>query len=330
MLALQVTEIMPDFAGCAMVDCPMPTPGAGQMRIYVHAAALNFPDLLMTRGAYQFRPDVPFIPGMECAGVVDALGDGVDSAWLGGAVVVGMRHGAMAQYVVADAAMVRPKPDGIDWAAAAGYRVGYLTAWVALHRRGQLRPGEWLLVHGAAGGMGLAAVEMGRHMGARVIAVASSDEKRAAITRLYAPEAVIEPEGLRDTVKALTDGKGADVVFDPVGGDALRQSLRCIRFGGRILIIGFASGEIADIPSNLPLIKGCAIIGVRAGEYGRYFPDEQRADIAMIDDLVAQGALTPHVSATYPLSQWRDAFTAMEARRAVGKIALLPWGDAAP
>lgn len=326
MQTLVVTDLGEDFSDCALADRPMPEPAAGELRIRIIAAALNFPDLLMTRGAYQFRPTLPFTPGMECAGIVDALGAGVDAAWLGREVIAGMRHGAMAQYAVVDAAMVRAKPANIDWDVAAAYRVGYLTAWVALHRRGALHPGEWLLVHGGAGGMGLAAVEMGKHLGARVIALASSAEKRATIERLFAPEAVLTPgEALRDAVRDITGGRGADVVFDPVGGDALHQSLRCIAFGGRILVVGFASGEIAHIPTNLPLIKGCAIIGVRAGEYGRHFPEHQRADVAMIDDLLAKGALRPHISAAYPLRRWRDAFDAMRARRAVGKIILRPW-----
>ncbi len=321
-----VTHLGDDFAGCALADRAIAEPAAGEVRIRIMAAALNFPDLLMTRGAYQFRPALPFTPGVECAGVVDALGKGVDTAWLGRDVIAGMRHGAMAQYAIVDTAMLRAKPANIDWDVAAAHRVGYLTAWVALHRRGALRRGEWLLVHGGAGGMGLAAVEMGRHIGARVIALASSAEKRATIKRLFAPEAVLTPDdGLRDAVRDITGGRGVDVVFDPVGGDALHQSLRCIAFGGRILVVGFASGEIAQIPTNLPLIKGCAIIGVRAGEYGRHFPEHQRADVAMIDDLLAQGALRPHISAAYPLRRWRDAFAAMQGRRAVGKIILRPW-----
>ncbi|HEV7341336.1 MAG TPA: NADPH:quinone oxidoreductase family protein [Sphingopyxis sp.] len=325
MRALQVRELLSDHAGAGVSDIPVPQPGPGEVRVRVRAAAVNFPDLLMTRGAYQLKPDLPFVSGLEFAGEVDALGEGVGDWQLGDAVVGGNRFGAMAELCVAPAAALRPKPERLTWEEAAAYPVAYLTAYVALVRCVRIEAGEWLLVHGAAGGVGLAAVDLGKALGARVIAAASSAAKREAITQLYAPDAVIDGgPGFRERVKALTGGAGADVIFDPVGGDIFDESTRCIAFGGRLLVIGFASGRIPEVSVNMPLIKGFSVVGVRAGEYGRRFPDRGAENVAAIDALAAAGTIRPHVHAALDLADWRTAFAMLERREVVGKVVLKP------
>lgn len=325
MRALQVSELLADHRGVALADLPVPAPGPGEVRVRVRAAAVNFPDLLMTRGAYQLKPDLPFVPGLEFAGEVDALGEGVTGWRVGDAVIGGNRHGAMAEYCVAPAAALRPRPAPLSWEEAAAYPVAYLTAWVALVRCARIEPGEWLLVHGAAGGVGLATVDLARALGVRVIAAASSAEKREAIARLYAPDAVIAAEpGFREEVKALTGGRGADVIFDPVGGDIFDESTRCIAFGGRLLVVGFASGRIPQVAANMPLIKGFSVVGVRAGEYGRRFPERGAEHIAAIGALAEQGRVRPHIHAALDLADWREAFAMLERREVVGKVVLRP------
>jgi NADPH2:quinone reductase len=325
MRALQVTQLAPDHGGCGIADLPVPLPTPGEVRVRVRAAAVNFPDLLMTRGAYQLKPDLPFVPGLEFAGEVDALGDGVTGWQVGDAVVGGNRFGAMAEYACVPAAALRRKPERLSWDEAAAYPVAYLTAYVALVRCARVAVGEWVLVHGAAGGVGLATVDLARALGARVIAAASSADKREALARLHAPEAVIDgAPGFRETVKALTGGRGADVIFDPVGGDVFDESTRCIAFDGRLLAVGFASGRIPEVSVNMPLIKGFSVVGVRAGEYGRRFPDRGAENIAAIDALAAEGRIRPHVHAVLDLSDWRDAFAMIERREVVGKVVLRP------
>ena len=325
MRALQVRELRPDHAGAALEDLPVPVPGPGEVRVRVRAAAVNFPDLLMTSGGYQLKPDLPFVSGLEFSGEVDAVGEEVNGWAPGDAVVGGNRFGAMAEYTVVPAASLRRKPGALGWDAAAAYPVAYLTAWVALVRCARVEPGEWVLVHGAAGGVGLAAVDLAKALGARVIAVASSAEKRNAIARLYAPDALIPAgPGFREAVKTLTDDKGADVIFDPVGGDVFDESTRCIAFGGRLLVIGFASGRIPEVSVNMPLIKGFSVVGVRAGEYGRRFPERGAENVAAIDALAATGKIRPHVHASLDLADWREGFAMLERREAVGKVVLKP------
>ena len=325
MRALQVRELLPDHAGAELADLPVPAPGPGEVRVRVRAAAVNFPDLLMTRGGYQLKPELPFVSGLEFAGEVDAVGEGVAGWRAGDAVVGGNRFGAMAEYAVVPEAALRAKPVGLGWEAAAAYPVAYLTAYVALVRCARIEAGEALLVHGAAGGVGLATVDLAKALGAKVIAAASSVEKREAIARLYAPDAVIAAEpGFREEVKALTGGKGADVIFDPVGGDVFDESTRCIAFGGRLLVIGFASGRIPEVSVNMPLIKGFSVVGVRAGEYGRRFPKRGVENAAAVDALAASGKIRPHVHAALDLADWREAFAMLERREAVGKVVLRP------
>lgn len=325
MRAIEVRELLPDHAGAALTDLPVPMPGAGEVRVRVRAAAINFPDLLMTGGGYQLKPDLPFISGLEFSGEVDAVGEGVPDWAAGDAVVGGNRFGAMAEYVVVPRSALRPKPETLSWEEAAAYPVAYLTAYVALVRCARVEPGEWVLVHGAAGGVGLATVDLAKALGARVIAAASSAEKREAITRLYAPDAVISAApGFREKVKALTGGKGADVIFDPVGGDIFDESTRCISFGGRLLVVGFASGRIPELSVNMPLIKGFSVVGVRAGEYGRRFPERGAENVAAIDALAAAGTIRPHVHASLDLADWREGFAMIERREVVGKVVLKP------
>ncbi|MDZ3831534.1 MAG: NADPH:quinone oxidoreductase family protein [Sphingopyxis sp.] len=325
MRALQVSEYLPDHRGASIADLAVPEPGAGEVRVRVRAAAVNFPDLLMTRGAYQYRPEPPFVLGLEFSGEVDAVGEGVVGWRAGAAVVGGARCGAMAEYAVVPASSLRAKPERLNWDEAAAYPVAYLTAHVALVRCARLEAGEWVLVHGAGGGVGLATVDLARARGARVIAAASSAEKRAAIARLYAPDAVIAAApGFHEEVKALTGGMGADVIFDPVGGDVFDESTRCIAFGGRLLAVGFASGRIPELPVNRALIKGFAVIGVRAGEYGRKFPARGAENQAAVDALAARGGIAPRVHAALDLSDWRAAFAMIERREVIGKLVLKP------
>ncbi|PKP88306.1 MAG: NADPH:quinone oxidoreductase [Alphaproteobacteria bacterium HGW-Alphaproteobacteria-17] len=325
MRALQISDLQPDYGGAALVDLPVPEPAAGEVRVRVRAAAVNFPDLLMTRGEYQLKPDLPFVAGLEFAGEVDALGPGVDDWQVGDAVVGGNRFGAMAEFCTVPAAALRRKPERLDWDAAAAYPVAYLTAYVALVRCAQVAPGETLLVHGAAGGVGLATVDLAMALGVRVIAAAGSGAKRDAVARLYRPDAVIDGgPGFRDRVKELTDGRGADVIFDPVGGDVFDESTRCIAFGGRLLVVGFASGRIPQLSVNMPLIKGFSVVGVRAGEYGRRFPDRGAENLAAIDALAAAGRINPQVHAALDLADWREGFTLLERRAVVGKVVLRP------
>jgi NADPH2:quinone reductase len=323
MRALLVSELAENHGGCALADLPVPAPGPGEVRVRVRAAGINFPDLLMTRGAYQLKPELPFTPGLEFAGEVDVLGEGVTGWAPGDAVIGGNRFGAMAEYIVVPAAAIRAKPARLSWEESAAFGVAYLTAYVALVRCGQLSRGETVMVHGAAGGVGLAAVDLAKALGAPVIATASSARKREALTKLYAPEAVIAADpGFREQVKAYTGGMGADVIFDPVGGDVFDESTRCIAFGGRLLVIGFASGRIPEVSVNMPLIKGFSVVGVRAGEYGRRFPERGRENLAGIDALAAAGKIRPHVHAALDLADWREGFAMLERREVVGKAIL--------
>jgi NADPH2:quinone reductase len=289
----------------------------------VRAAAVNFPDLLMTRGEYQHKPDLPFTPGLEWAGEVEALGESVE-AWKIGDAVVGA-GGAFAEQIVAPAAALRAKPATFSFAEAASFAVAYLTAYVSLVRRARPQAGEWLLVHGAAGGVGLACVDLGRALDLRVIAASASDAKLAVIRRDYTPAAVLNVTGgFREKVKALTHGRGADIIYDPVGGDVFDESVRCIAFDGRLLVVGFTSGRIPTVSINIPLIKGFSVMGVRAGEYGRRFPQRGIEDRAAIWRLAEEGRLRPRVHAELALENWREAFELLARREVIGKAVIVP------
>jgi NADPH2:quinone reductase len=261
---------------------------------------------------------------MEMAGEVDAVGEGVTALKVGDAVAGGGR-GGFAEYLVAPAAGLRKKPERLSYAQAAGYAVAYLTAYVGLVRCGRLEAGEWALVHGAAGGVGLAAVDLAKVLGAKVIAASASDAKLAVIEREYAPDAVVNVTGgFREPVKALTGGRGADVIYDPVGGDIFDESTRCIAFGGRILSIGFTSGRLPVLPVNIALIKGFSVVGVRAGEYGRRFPEKGRENQEAIWRLAEEGKVRPRVDREFSLSDWREAFETLATRKVVGKTIIRP------
>lgn len=324
MRALVVEKLAPDYAGCVVKDIPTPEPGPGQVRIKVRAAAVNFPDLMQTRGEHQHRPEVPFVGGMELAGEVDALGEGVTGFLVGDAVCSGGR-GGFAEYAILPAATLRRKPAALTFGEAAGYPVAYLTAYVAFTRIADVQPGEWVLVHGAAGGVGLAAVDYAKLLGARVIAASASDEKLSVIELEYAPDATVNvTNGFRERVKELTGGKGADVIYDPVGGDVFDESIRCIAFGGRILSIGFTSGRLPTLPVNIALIKGFSVHGVRAGEYGRQYPEKGRENSQAIWKLAEEGKVRPRVDREYPLTEWREAFETLAQRKVVGKTIIRP------
>ncbi len=324
MRALVVEQLLPDYAGCVVKDIPTPEPGPGEVRIRVRAAAVNFPDLMQTRGEHQHKPTVPFVGGLELAGEVDKLGDGVTGFAIGDAVVSGGR-GGFAEYAILPAAILRKKPARLSFGEAAGYPVAYLTAYVALKRAADAQAGEWVLVHGAAGGVGLAAVDYAKILGCKVIAASASDEKLAVIAREYDVDATVNvTQGFRERVKEITGGKGADVIYDPVGGDIFDESTRCIAFGGRILSIGFTSGRLPTLPVNIALIKGFSVHGVRAGEYGRQFPEKGAENNEAIWKLAEDGLVKPRVDAEYPLDGWREAFETLAQRKVVGKTIIRP------
>ncbi|WP_168193693.1 MULTISPECIES: NADPH:quinone oxidoreductase family protein [unclassified Caulobacter] len=325
MRALVVEDLAPNYAGCAVREVPTPTPGPGEALVRVRAASVNFPDLLMTRGEYQLKPPLPFTPGLDLAGEVVAVGEGVTGLTIGDAVVGGARLGGFAEYAVLSAQALKPKPARLSFAEAAAYGAAYLTAYVALVRRARLEPGEWVLVHGAAGGVGLAAVDLAKALGARVIAASASDAKLEQVKALYSPNAVVNvTDGFREQVKAITGGHGADVIYDPVGGDVFDESVRCIAFDGRLLVIGFTSGRIPNVSVNMPLIKGFSVMGVRAGEYGRQFPDKGRENADAIWTMANEGVIRPHVHAELPLDRWREAFDLLAERKVVGKAVITP------
>jgi NADPH2:quinone reductase len=303
-------------------------PAAGEVQVRLKACAVNFPDLLMIQGKYQFKPPLPFAPGGEAAGDVAAVGPGVGGFRAGDRVVVAMRHGGFAEAVNVPVEHVQPIPGSMTYEKAASYQTAYLTAYVALVKRGDLRPGETLLVHGATGGVGMAAVDLGKRLGAAVIATGGSDDKLAVVKSRGADHVInyTQPDGslggFRERVKALTDGRGADVIYDPVGGDVFDESMRCINWGGRILTIGFTSGRWPQAPVNLILIKQIAVIGVRAGEYGRRDPERGREVHDALYAMAEAGEIDPYVCAGFPLEQAVGAMRMLEERRVVGKVVL--------
>ena len=324
MQALRVQALAPDYAGCALVELAVPEPAPGEALIRVRAAALNFPDLLMTRGEYQLKPPLPFVPGMEAAGEVVSAPPGSGFA-VGDRVVAGTRLGGFAEYVVLPLANLRPLPANVSFETAAAFGSAYLTAYVALVELGQLKPGQWVLVQGAAGGVGLAAVDLAQALGAQVIAASASPAKLAVVAREYAPAATMVAEGrFREAVAAATGGELVDLVYDPVGGAVFDESTRCVAFGGKLLVVGFTSGRIPNVSVNIPLIKGFSIVGVRAGEYSRRFPTRGAAIRDETLRLLAEGRIRPRVDRVLPLSRWREGFAAMGNRDVVGKVVFVP------
>lgn len=295
----------------------------GTVRVRIGAAGVNFPDLLMTRGEYQYRPPLPFIPGMEGAGVITEVAPDVDALAIGQRVTINVRTGMFATECVVPAMAVQPAPSGFSMAEAACFRVATQTARHALVDRATLQPGETLLVLGAGGGVGLAAVEIGHLLGARVIAAASSADKLSAARARGAAKTIDYTQGdLVDQVRALAPD-GVDVIFDPVGGKLFEQALRLPAWNGRVLVVGFASGTIGVAKANLPLIKGYSILGVRAGEAARRDPVLAERGFRQLAEWVERGHLRPHISALLPLSQAAAALESLESRRALGRIALV-------
>ena len=308
-----------------LADVPSPEPGERQVRIAVEAAAANFPDVLMLEGKYQFKPPMPFAPGCELAGVVQAVGPGVQGLRAGQRVLAVVPHGAFAEEALADVARVVPIPDAIPFESAAAFMFTYGTSYHALKDRAALAPGETLLVLGAGGGVGLAAVELGKRMGARVIAAASSAAKLEAC-RAHGADETIEytREDLRERIKALTDGRGVDVVYDPVGGPFTEAAFRSLAWRGRLLVVGFAHGDIPKLPLNLPLLKGASVVGVFWGDFTRREAEANRANMAQLVAWLAEGKLRPHIGARYPLARGGQAIADVRERRAVGKVLVLP------
>jgi len=294
----------------------------GEVRVALRAAGLNFPDVLMIEGKYQFKPELPFTPGMEAAGEISEMAAGTDGVRVGDRVIVKMRHGCFADEVVVTPSQLAPLPDAFDFAEGATFLAAHGTAYHGLVDRAQLKPGEVLLVHGAGGGVGLAAVELGKVLGATVIAVASSAEKLAVATSRGADHALLSgSEPLRDAIKRLTGGRGADVVFDPVGGAVFEESLRCIAWGARLLVVGFTGG-IGMAATNLVLIKGASVLGVRAGEAARRDPALAAARQAALWRLANDGRLRPHISHRLPLADCPQAMRLLLERRAIGRVVL--------
>lgn len=299
--------------------------GPDAIVIAVHACGVNFPDVLMVQDLYQFKPALPFAPGGEVSGVVAAAGKDVTEHRVGDHVAAGTGVGGFAQQVAVKSAKAFAVPDGINLTAAAGLLTTYGTSYHALRDRACLQPGETLLVLGAAGGVGLAAVELGAAMGATVIAAASTEEKLAVCRRFGATETVnYTTTDLKAWVKEHTGGRGVDVVYDPVGGDLAEPALRSMAWKGRFLVIGFAAGDIPRVPLNLPLLKGCSIVGVFYGEHTARHPDEQRALVEELFAMLAGGRINPEVSATFTLDQSSLALRELMDRKVIGKAVVLP------
>ncbi|MCW8846563.1 MAG: NADPH:quinone oxidoreductase family protein [Gammaproteobacteria bacterium] len=300
-----------------------PAVGPGQVRLSVHAAAFNFLDTLIIRGQYQDRPELPFVPGAEAAGRIMEVGEGVSHLKPGQAAIALCGTGAFAEEVVADAQRVIPIPDSLPMPLAASIATAYGTSFYALREQASLQVGETLLVLGAAGGVGLAAVELGKLMGARVIAAAGSDEKLAAARKAGAVATVnYRSEDLRSKVKQITDGKGVDVVYDPVGAELAEPSVRSLAWGGRYLVVGFAGGAIPALPLNLLLLKGASAIGVFWGAWVQRDPAGAAAGFRQLLAWIAEGKLRPVIRESYPLEQFEKGFLSLQNRKAVGKVVL--------
>lgn len=321
-LALQVQQLSDDFSGVHLTPLPAPALAAQQVLVRTRAASLNFPDVLMTRGAYQLKPELPFVPGVEGAGEVVAVGSAVSHLRVGDAVVAMNRQGALAEMMVAQASAVHALPAGLSWAEAAAYSVAGLTAYVALVHRGRVQAGETVVVHGATGGTGIAAIQLAKHLGARVIATGRSLDKLALARQAGADDLLVIDEHLRENLLRLTDQRGADVVFDPVGGDVFDASVRALAWEGRMLVIGFVSGRAAELRANYILIKGISVIGVRAGEFARRNPTLGAQARQAVDALASQGVLKPLITANFPLRDGVLAMKRMAEGLTAGKVVI--------
>jgi NADPH2:quinone reductase len=293
----------------------------GEVRIDVHACGINFPDILLVQGLYQVRPELPFFPGGEVAGTVCELAGDVTGIEIGQRVMATIFWGGLAEQAIAPAHTLIPVPDEMDFVTASVFQGGHTTSYFALKQRGQLKPGETLLVLGAAGGVGLAAVQLGKAMGARVIAAVSSEEKQACVLENGADDCINYTEqDLREQVKALTGGRGADVIVDPVGGDVFDSACRCVNVNGRILILGFASGRIPEYPVNLALLKSCSVVGVNYMQFFGADPAGVKENFAELMEMFGQGEINPAIDTIYPLEESVAALLHVGERRAVGKV----------
>ena len=304
-------------------EVPSPRAGAGEVVVSIKAASVNFPDVLIIQNKYQFKPPLPFSPGSELAGVVKEVGPGVTQAKPGDRVIAFTTFGAFAEEVKTEAARLLPLPEGMSFEEGASFILTYGTTDHALRDRAQMQPGETLLVLGAAGGVGVAAIEIGKAMGARVIACASSAEK-LAVCRQHGADDVIDyaSEDLRERIKALTGGKGVDVVYDAVGGPYTELAFRSIAWRGRHLVIGFAAGEIPKLPLNLALLKGASVVGVFWGDFTRREPQAFAESARQLGRWYREGRLKPHVSATFPLARAAEAMNLLASRKAKGKVVI--------
>ncbi len=301
-----------------------PKPGRGQVVVSVKACGVNFPDTLLIQNKYQFKPPLPFSPGGEVSGIVSEVGEGVKHLQVGDAVLAMTGWGGFAEEVVADATATVPIPPGIDFVTAASVLYTYGTSYHALKNRAQLQPGETLLVLGAAGGVGLAAVQLGVLMGANVIAAASSDDKLAVCKKMGASATInYSTEDIKEAMKAITEGNGANVIYDPVGDRYTEPALRSIAWKGRYLVVGFAGGEIPKIPLNLPLLKGCQIVGVFWGAFAKNEPRENQKNFQQLLSWIEKGNLKQHVHQTYPLADAPHALRDIMERRVVGKAVVV-------
>ena len=321
------SNLSDDLSGLSFKEIPIEKVSENFVKIDIKAASLNFPDLLMTQGKYQNKPELPFALGMEGSGVISQMGSDVKNYKIGDEVMFGgWGHGAIAKSIVVSESMISLKPESYSFEEAAAFKTAYLTAYVGLIRRGQLQRGETLLVHGASGGVGMAAVQLGKLYGAKVIATGTSDEKLEIVKTWGADEVlnIFENEkvSFKDRVKDLTNGKGADVIYDPVGGEVFDQSIRCINWGGRLLIIGFAGGTIPSLPVNYPLIKGFSVVGVRAGEFGRRDPVLGKENIDIINSLADEDKVRPYICKVFDFKDSREALEYLENRELIGKVVI--------
>lgn len=305
-------------------DVPAAKAGKGEVVVAVKACSVNFPDTLIIQGKYQFKPPMPFSPGSDVTGTITAVGEGVTRAKVGDRVLASMAWGGFADEVVASEDKLTPLPDGLDFVTASAFLMTYSTSYYALKDRAKLQAGETLLVLGAAGGVGLAAVELGKLMGAKVIAAASSDEKLAVCKQYGADQTInYSSQDLKERLKALTGGRGVDVVYDPVGGPYSEMALRNTAWEGRFLVVGFSNGEIPRIPLNLALLKGCSIMGVFWGSFATREPQRNQQNLQELLGWLQSGQLKPLVSATYPLERVAEALNSIAERRVTGKVVIV-------
>jgi NADPH2:quinone reductase len=312
---------MPD--SLVLEEVPSLTPGAGQVLISVQACGVNFPDTLIIQGKYQYKPDLPFSPGGEISGVVKQVGSDVDSLQIGDRVIAFSTWGGFAEELVVDQNRTVIISDKMDYERASAFVLTYGTSYHALKDRAHLREGETLLVLGASGGVGLSAIQLGKAMGAKVIAAASNAEKLSVCQENGADHLInYAQDDLRQSVKEITEGRGVDVIYDPVGGSFSEKALRDMRWGGRFLVVGFAAGEIPKVPLNIPLLKGCSVLGVFWGEFTKREPEANKQNNKELMNLFDQGKISPHLHRVYPLEKAGEALNELLQKRVIGKVVL--------